>query len=511
MLVQVEYVAGEARRFVVPIAFRKQPKGSPAEGMPAESDRIAYLTVKGEPGVEDQTGFLFDALSDKGFALSLLDAFARHRRFRGTSGELLARTTSSYHRLRELAGSRPEPTHIKGERSNSTIAFGDRLVLKVFRWVEEGVNPEVEIAQALAEKTTFTQTAPVAGALMYHVANGPPMTWARLAKFIPNEGDAWRYTIEALRRYFEHVLTKRDQRPEPLVPKQPFLDVVQQDLPPMAAEWIGSYLEAARLMGRRTAEMHMALASMVDEPAFQPEAFTLAYQRSTFQTVRNWVYRLGQGLRRRLTELPEDARDDAQLVLGREADIIQHLQAILGRRIVAQRMRCHCDLRLSNLLFTGKDFVIIDFEGEVLRPLGTRRHKRTPLRDVAAWLHSMTFAVQTVLRDEHLRPEDRPIVEPWGRFWQWWASAAFMKAYLDVARAGEFLPRTREDMQVVLDYCLMGRAIYELRHCLFSQPQQIQIPLGALLQLLQDRDRRHAAQPPDIALAPGTNPDVSSA
>jgi maltose alpha-D-glucosyltransferase / alpha-amylase len=499
MLIQVEFAAGEPKRFLLPVTFRIEGKEpATAETAPPESVRIARLSIKGGGG-DDQTGFLFDALADKAFAQSLLEAFTRHRRFRGTGGELLARTTSACHRLRDLTKTPPEPTLIKGAQSNTSIAYGDQFVLKLFRWVDEGVNPEVEVAQALAEKTPFTQVATLAGTLTYHAPERPPMTWASLSKFVPHEGDAWQYTVEAVRRFFEHVLTRREQRPEPVVPNLPFLDVVKDDLPPLAVEWIGAYLEAARLMGRCTAQLHLALGSIADDPAFSPEPFTPIYQRSTFQSARTWVYRIGQLLRRKAPGLPEKVQADANLVLGREGDIIQHLRAIVDRRITAQRIRCHGDFRLDSLLYTGKDFVIIDFEGEVLRPLNNRRHKRSPLRDVAGWLHSMYFAVQSVLQDEHLRPEDKPTLEPWARFWQWWASTAFVKAYLEVAGAAPILPRTREEMQIVLDYCLLGRAIYELRYHLLNDPQQVRIPLRALLQLLQERDRRRMASPAEVA------------
>ncbi len=494
MLIQVEYEAGEAKRFLLPITFHREAKPStgPAdsETMPAEAFRIAQLMITGTIEAEDQTGILADGMADKRFARSALDAFAHHRRFRGVSGQLLARTTPPFHRLRDVMRTPLDPALVKSEESNTSIAYGDRFVLKLLRWVEDGINPEVEIGQALVEKTNFTDLAPLAGTLSFHVGNGTPMTWATLSKFIPNEGDAWHYTAEAVRRYFEHVLTRRDQRPEPVIPNLPFLDVVQQELAPMAGEWIGSYLEAARLMGRRTAELHIALGSIVDDPAFCPEPFTLNYQQSTFQTARNWVYRTGQLLRQSMPTLPENARADAQLVLGREADIIQYLRPIISRRIAAQRIRCHGDYHLSSLLYTGKDFVVIDFEGEVLRPLSNRRHKRSPLRDVAGWLHSMYFAVQSVLQDEHMRSEDKPIVEPWARFWQWWVAVAFVKAYFEFPGIAPYLPRAREDMQIVLDYCLLGRGIYELRFQLLNHPERIHIPLKAIHYLLHERDRR---------------------
>ena len=397
---------------------------------------------------------------------------------------------------------------MKAEQSNTSVAYGDRFVLKLLRWVEDDINPEVEIGQALATKTKFTEVATLAGALTYHANSGTTATWATLSRFVPNEGDAWHYTREAVRRYFEHVLTRREQRPEPVVPNLPFLDVVQQDLSPMAGEWIGSYLEAARLMGRRTAELHVALGSIVDDPAFSPEQSTFDDQRSTFQTIRNWVYRVCQLLRRSIQTLPESAQADAHLVLGRVADIIQHLREITSRRIIMQRIRCHGDFRLDSLLYTGKDFVVIDFEGEALRSLSNRRHKRSPLRDVAGWLHSMYFAVQSVLRDVHVRPEDKAIAEPWARFWQWWVSVAFVKAYFEIMGPTNLLPQTRAEMQIVLDYSLLGRGIYELRYHLLNHPERIQIPLKAILYLLHERDRRHSEQPDE---PPPNAPEESEA
>lgn len=503
LFLQVEYAVGEARRFVVPVAYRDTGEG---RELPPESLRIATLTVS-DPTAEPRAGVLFDAAADRHFAEQLLESFARHRRFRGDSGHLRARTLTSSHRLRDRPPTPLEPSLLRGEQNNTSIAYGDRFVLKIVRWIEDGVNPEVELNQALLEKTSFTSMAPLAGALTYHAGDTETVV-GTLCKFVPHESDVWTYTTEALRRFFEQVLTRREQRPEPVIPAPPFFDVVQRDLDPLANEWIGSFLESARLMGRRTAEMHVALASISDDPAFTPEPYTLDHQRSSFQTVRNWVFRVGQLLRQTLPAMPEDARNDAQMVLGREGDIIQHLRAIMSRRLHALRLRCHGDFRLENLLFTGKDFVIIDFEGESLRSLSNRRHKRSPLRDVAAWLHSMYFAVQSVLQDQQLRSEDRPIVEPWARFWQWWVSVAFVKSYLETAEGANFLPQAREEMQIILDYNLLGRGIYELRYHLLNHPQRCRIPLQGILYLLQERDRRQSEVRPRKEAAPLSRPGV---
>jgi maltose alpha-D-glucosyltransferase/alpha-amylase len=507
MLVQAEYAAGEAKRFVLPLTFRDTTRPAPegSESMPPEAYQIAALTISSAEA-EPRSGILFDAIADRRFAQGLLDTFARHRRFRGASGQLRARTTPACRRLHNLPPFPLEPTLIKTRQDNTSLVFGDRFIFKLFRWVEEGVHPEVELTHALSQQERFTAMPVQAGTLTYY-AGDSGMTWGTLSKYVPNEGDAWNYTVDAVRRFFEHVLTRREQRPEAVVPNQPFLDVVREGCSQLAGEWIGSYLESARLMGQRAAEMHLALASIPDDPAFAPEPFTIDYQRSTFQTSRNWVYRVGQLLRRMIPALPASAQADAQVVLGREADIIQYLRAIMSRRIAAQRIRCHGDFRLSSLLFTGKDFVVIDFEGEILRPLSSRRHRRSPLRDVAAWVHSMYSAVQTVLQDEHVRPADRHVIEPWARFWQWWVSVAFVKGYLDTADGAGFLPKNREEMQIVLDYSLLGRGIYDLRFQLLRHPERGQTPLKAILHLLRERDRRQSDRPEDAEL---TGSDTST-
>lgn len=495
VVVQVEYASEEAKRFVIPLAFRPEPKNvvgaSNAETPPPEGFQIARLTATGASGGDDITGILFDAVADKRFAQCLLEAFSRHRRIRGTAGQLVAHTTPSFHRLRDFAKAPMEPTLIKSDSDNTSIAFGDKLVLKVLRWVEDGVNAEVEIGNALAEKTHFYHIAPLAGTLTEHAANGVT-TLATLTKFIPNEGDAWHFTIEALRRYFENVLTRREQRPQPTMCHVPLMQASCQELPSLVGEWMGSFLESARLMGRRAAELHVALGGIGDDPAFSPEPFTPDYQQSTFHTVRNWVYRVGQLLRRSIQKLPRESQADAHLVLGREGDVIQYLRTIVGRRIVARRIRCHSDFRLNSLLYTGKDFVIIDFEGEALRSHAARRHKRSPLRDVSSWLHSMSSAVQFVMQSDHLRVEDKPVVEPWAKFWQCWASVAFFAAYLDVPGVRTLLPNKNDDIQMLLDYCLLSRSVYELRYQLLHDPERIHIALKGILEVLQERDRREA-------------------
>jgi maltose alpha-D-glucosyltransferase/alpha-amylase len=492
-LVQVEYTEGEARTFVLPIAFKKdEPPGSPDQsGNLTAAAPICRLQVRAE-GSANIAGFLYDPVGDKGFATALLNAFIRQRPFRGSAGELLAWTVPRFHRLRGFTDPRPEPALVKAEQSNTSVIYGDRLVLKLCRWIEEGVSLEIEVGRALAEKTTFTHAPPLIGALEYRPNQGASMTVATLSAYVPNEGDAWRYTLDALRRYFENVLTRQDKSKAPLVPNRRFLDLAGEELPAIASEMIGSYLEAARLMGRRTAELHLALSSIPDDPAFTPEPMTVLYQRSSYQTSRTWVYRVFTLLREQRHSLPEEAQESANRLLAREADLVHYLRAILNRRITVDLIRCHSDYRLENLLFTGRDFAVIDFEGEILRPLSNRRHKRAALTDVAGLVYSFYRAVRTIFRGGHLRPEDKPALEPWARFWYVWVSVAFLKAYGEGAGHAAFLPSSRDEMQSLLDFNLLGRGIFDLHYQMLNHLDRTPISLQAMLLLLELRDRREA-------------------
>jgi maltose alpha-D-glucosyltransferase/alpha-amylase len=502
----VEYAEGEPQTYVLPLAFAAGPQASKVQSeMPHAV--ICHLKVKNpEPG-KDQEGFLYDPLGERDFSKALLAVFAHRRRLRGVGGELVGWTTPAFHRLGgPLLVPQLEPSLLKAEQSNTSVAYGDRLLLKVFRGVQEGVHPEVEMGRFLTERAGFTHAPPVAGGLDYRVNQGKIMTVAAFLGFVPNEGDAWHFTLDSLRRFYAQALTQQARFQEFLTSTKTFIELVEEDLPPLAQELIGSYLESVRLMGRRTAEFHLALASISDRPDFTPEAFTMLYQRSLYQTVRTQTLRMLDHLRERGPRLPEEVRGHAQQVLQHEPELFQHLRSILERRITAQRMRCHGDYRLNDLLYTGKDFIIIDFEGEVILPLSNRRHKRSPLRDVASLLHSFYFAVRTALKEGGLRPEDIPALEPWARIWHRWVSVAFLKSYLQTAVDASFLPRSREELQLLVGFYVLARGVFEIDYQLLNHPERVDIPLRGLLHILELRTRRPASSPPDRSESDGTTP-----
>ncbi|MBI4565882.1 MAG: maltose alpha-D-glucosyltransferase [Planctomycetes bacterium] len=472
----VEYLEDAPETYALPLAFAPN---RPA----AEPGAVARLKPQGGP-----EGVLYDPTGEKAFSNAILDLIARRRRLRGRpGGEIHAIPTRAFRRWRGTGTL--ESSLLKAEQTNSSVLFGDRLILKIYRRLDEGINPDLEIGTFLTEGVAFPHTPDVAGQLELRRPERPPVTVATLQQFLPNQGDAWTYTLDQLGLYFERVLAAPPDKSEAPVPTLPILDLTEQPLPPLAQEMIAAYLESARLIGQRTAELHAALASTSQYPDFAPEPFSELYQRSLYQSMRSLGTRVFQQLRRSLPNLPASVRDEAHHVLGLEPKIMRTFQAIVPKKLSALRIRIHGDYHLGQLLYTGKDFVIIDFEGEPARPLSERRFKRSPLRDVAGMLRSFQYAAASALMKEtasgEIPPERLPAMEAWGRYWQRWISSAFLKAYLEVAAKGSFLPKAREELRLMLNLYILEKAVYELGYELNNRPEWLAIPLKAISELME--------------------------
>ena len=372
------------------------------------------------------------------------------------------------------------------EQTNTSVAFGEQLILKVFRQIEEGTNPEVEIGRALSEQARLTNVAPTAGTLEYTSAKGREYSLGIVQEFVPNEGDAWRYTLDALGRYAQDVLTHpRVQMPP--IPRKPLVSL-DGPLPNLATETIGPYLSSTTTLGERTAELHAALASVAGRPEFAPEPFTAMYLKSMYQSIRGSVLRTLDEIRQHLAALPEDAVEDARAVMAAEDQILEKLSPLRSGNLPAARVRCHGDYHLGQVLYTGKDFVIIDFEGEPARPLGERWLKRSPLYDVAGMIRSFHYATQTTLRRyaaiSGRPPDEITALDQWLRFWHVWVSATFLRSYRGHLETSGVIPSAGEDLRVLLDAYLIDKAVYEVGYELNHRPDWVQVPLRGMLSML---------------------------
>jgi maltose alpha-D-glucosyltransferase / alpha-amylase len=344
------------------------------------------------------------------------------------------------------------------------------------------VNPELEVGRFLTEKTNFTQIAPVAGSLEYRRGRGEPVTMAILQAYVPNQGDAWSFTLKTLAHFLKGVELPAAGDPPAL--QRSLLAASATDRSEVATRTVGAYLESAELLGKRTAELHAALASDADDLAFAPELITQQDQRSIYQSLSGLALRTMELLRSQLNKLPEDAREDAHRVIELEPRIAAGLRSFLARRLKTYRIRVHGDYHLGQVLYTGHDFVIIDFEGEPTRTLYERRLKRLALRDVAGMLRSFDYASQAALRSERIAADALPRLHRWARFWVESVSAAFIRSYLSTAGAAPFVPHPPEELEVQLTTMLLEKALYELRYELNMRPDWVRIPLRGIIDLV---------------------------
>ncbi len=484
-LVAVEYAEGESETYILPLDFAADEQASRI--LQATPRAVLARVVQGD---HRDAGILYDALVDPRFSEALLEAIAGNRRLKGTAGELVASATRVYQELSGPSRAPLEPRIVSAEQSNTSVIYGDRLILKLFRRSEPGINPDLEIGRFLTERVNFAQIPLVAGAIEYYGGDKPPMTLAILQGFVRNQGDAWQYTLQELGHYYERILAMRPDAPAIVsLSTKALLELTGERLPRIAEELLGGYLASTRLLGRRTAELHLALAEDTTDPDFAPEPFTEAYQRTIYDALIGHARRVFDGLRSAIDTLPRQARPNAQRILELEDRIVAGFRPVLDHTITAVRTRYHGDYHLGQVLYTGEDFFIIDFEGEPMRPLSQRRIKRSPLQDVAGMLRSFHYASCAALLGQvagpAIKPEDAASLEAWVRAWYGWISTTFLDGYLSTAHNAQFLPPARDDLRLLLDIYLLDKAVYELGYELNNRPDWVGIPIQGVLQLLE--------------------------
>jgi len=480
--VRVSFAEGDPDLYILPLMHAT---GERAEVLRLTAPHAVVATV----ATGEHDGVLYDAVVERAFALALLDGIAGRRRYKSAGGELSGVPTSLYRQLRGPADANIEPQVGSVEQSNTSIIFGDRFILKLFRRLGEGVNPDLEIGRFLTEVAHAEGTPPLGGSVEYRSAGGEPVSLAMLQALVPNEGDAWQYTVDMLDDYYERAITYTEANPADLMPSAAQLRGMEApQFPDLAREYIGTYLESARILGQRTAEMHRALAMPTRDAAFKPEPFTPMYQRGMYQSLRTQANTALALLRKRVSTLSETGRAEAEVVLAGEAEITARFSAIRDMPIHATRQRTHGDYHLGQVLYTGKDFVIIDFEGEPMRSLSERRIKRSALRDVAGMLRSFHYAAFSPLVNPEIggtvRPEDSVALEPWARFWYAWVTATFLSAYREAAADAAFIPKDEREFETLLDARLLEKALYELSYELNNRPTWAGIPLRGIRDLL---------------------------
>jgi len=475
LIVAVAYDEGLAELYQLALAHSQ---GEPATQLAAVHPSLLWIRTQSDVGLP--SGVLYDPTCKAEFCRALLELFIHSGERSALQGTLVATPFGS---LLPRTSGELTPRLLTSEQSNTSIAFGDQLILKLFRKIDRGVNPDCEISEKLTQRG-FTHGAPLAGVLEFRTADPEPWSLAVLQGFVPNRGDAWQQTLASLVEFLHHASSGTTA----LDPGRGHLEdsvcrASTREIPPAAQRVFEPFLARAELLGQRTAEMHRALAAVTETDAFAPEPFSPHDAIALRERASLLVQETFATLRLQLPRLDPAVRERAEKIAALEAEAVRRWEQ-LTQPLQVDKIRCHGDYHLGQVLVTDDDYLIIDFEGEPSRPLAQRREKQLALRDVAGMVRSFHYAACSAVAAVRAERATTVGVESLGRAWFFWIATAFVVAYRRAAGVAPFVPRDELAFEQVFEALLLEKAVYELRYELNNRPDWVYLPLEALQDLL---------------------------
>jgi maltose alpha-D-glucosyltransferase/alpha-amylase len=472
-IVEAALASGERQRYFLPLAAVWSPSG-------AELRQALMPATLAELRQARKEGVLVDALSQDALALALAEAIACEARVPlaasdGAPWELRCRLMAKFAEI--PAPERLVVRRLAAEQSNSSILFDDYAVLKIYRRLQAGPHPEIEMGRFLSERAGFANTPPLLAAIeIAEAGDGGEETTALgvLFGFVRNQGDGWTLALDYLLRYLDHVLNQEAP------------GAMQHGRASGVPEADHFFVALSRQLGLRLAQMHRALADApADDPAFAPEPITR-------EDVAGWRGELEASLgvmvdrlRRARADMPDGVRELADAVIEARAQLSECIRVLAPDQVAALKTRYHGDLHLGQVLAVQNDFHIIDFEGEPARPLAARRQKSSPLRDVAGMIRSFEYAATTAVRQlAESRPAALTRMAEVADAWRQRAVDGLRAAYRKEMRGCRAFPASKLQAKALIDFFTLEKAVYEVNYELANRPDWVGIPLNGILRIL---------------------------
>ena len=473
-MVDLETGSAERMSYFMPLALAWEDR---------DEERLRNLSTAAVAKIRQQAdvGVMGDAFADEQFCRAVVHAMAKRREVPSAQGKCVFHATAAFNDIAGRDYATLNAERPRASSSNTVVALGERLILKGYRHLRTGMNPELEMGQYLTDVVHFPNCAQVAGVLEYFGNDGQVRLLAMLQAFVANQGDGWNYALEYLKRHLEQYRT------------QPTTDA----LPANAHE---ALLDMMRVLATRTAELHRALAQPSRDAAFAPQplgrADILAYRQRALEEARHAL----DSLAAHADSIVGADRERAAAVLERRAAILARIESIASEAETGLKIRIHGDYHLGQVLVTKNDFVIIDFEGEPGHSLEARRAKHSPLRDVAGMLRSFAYVQQSALRAVAHNEAEAVRLAPLARAWEMAARGAFLTAYEGAAGGGApvrgpeaagaaALFSAFEPGAGLLGLFELEKVLYELRYEIGNRPTWAGIPLQGILDWDAGRSR----------------------
>jgi maltose alpha-D-glucosyltransferase/alpha-amylase len=452
--IAVEFGAGERHDYFAPMAVE--------EGREEES-LLPYAVARVRRGA--RIGLMYGAASSPDFGVAMVSAMQRGVEIPAGDGTIRFSSTGAFDPTVEL-----DPADVRrlgAEQSNTSIVFGSRKVLKLYRRLQPGVHPELEVARFLTEVAGFENTPALLGAAEYIAPDGTPTALAVLQRFVRNQGDAWQWTLDLLRRELD-VMAVSPEAEQP-------------------AEAFAPYAPIATALGRRTGELHRAFAIPTEDPAFAAEPLAPEDLATVAADARSQGERAFAAMGRLPATALEGGREAAQLLIARRDECFAVIERLSQASAEAVKTRIHGDYHLGQVLIVQGDVMIVDFEGEPSRPAEERRAKAAPIRDVAGMLRSFAYAAETAARDVAQRfPEAGARAHAAALAWRQFATQLFLDAYADAAQGSPIWIADAATRSRLLRLHLIAKALYEINYEAANRPDWIEIPVRGVLSILDE-------------------------
>jgi len=460
-LVDAALTDGETQRYLLPLSLTWETDEDPVVAL------LSYTLARARR--VNRVGVLHDAMADAPFTAAAVGAM-REGVDLATHGGGMVRFQAT-HLLADVPRTAPEQiTRLGREQSNTSMLIGERMVLKVYRRLQEGVHPEVEIGRFLTEVADYANTPPLMGWITLESPEGQPTALAVLQGFVRNQGDGWAYTQDYLGRFLDDVeLRARDGDEEGRSTEEDH----------------SLYLSLVRTMGQRVAELHKALAIDTEDPAFAIESVRPEDRHEWTNQVRAEAEKARIALQRVASALEEETATLVQDLLDNWDRVNDLIDRALPDGLDLVKTRFHGDLHLGQVVVAKDDIFILDFEGEPARAVNQRRQKSLPLKDVAGMLRSFNYAGWAALFERRVVNADAlEALGPGIRAWEKQVGETFLEGYQEAAAGCPSVPSDPEQMRKLLDLFTLEKAFYEIGYETANRPAWSQIPIRGVHRLV---------------------------
>jgi len=443
LVVRAKYRTGKFEDYLLPVAIVSSAEGISEKGVISSSNY----------------GSVIDAIYEESFRKYLFHHLFHSSKIKQRNGYLQFEKGIAFkdEDFTAAASSRV----LDAEQSNSSLIYDEKYFLKIFRKLFRETNPDVEMVQFLSEKAHFPNIPAYAGTFYWKKAYGLPITLGMMQQKVNAVKDAWSMAGDYLNEFLQRV--------------------AQDDLSVPATS-----IDQATLLGKRTAEMHLALSSEQSDPAFAPENFNDEYADWMLDNCESLLKRRIRMAKDCYSQLDETGKDLAKFFLHHQSEIKNFFSQIKSKSLLSLRTRIHGDYHLGQVMYDGADYMILDFEGEPESSIKDRKIKHSPLKDVAGMLRSFHYAVSAKLyfsNETNELPAEK--IESAVSNWNKEVSQAYMNSYWQSMQGATVFQAEESELQFLLHFHLLEKAVYELGYELNSRPTWVKIPLRGIEQVVR--------------------------